>query len=464
MTAKRGIVCVQGLGFVGAAMATAVAQATDGEGRCFEVIGLDRDTPDGRDRVAAINEGRFPFATADEELAKATAAAVREAGNLSATTDPAVLARADIVVVSIGLDLDRSVAPPQVDLKGLRAAVATIGAHLRPDALVIVETTVPPGTCERVIAPLLAECLQARGLPGDAFLLAHAYERVMPGREYLHSIVNFWRCYAGHTDAAADACGAFLSRIINVADYPLTRLSSTRASETAKVLENSYRSVTIALMEEWGRFAEAIDIDLFEVVDAIRVRPTHSNMRTPGFGVGGYCLTKDPLFADVAARELFDRGDLQFPFCTQAVAINERMPLVSVERVASMLGGLEGRRLLLLGVSYRPDVGDTRYSPSESFVRAVRAQGGTVLVHDPIVRYWPELDLEVGEEVPSPEGVDAVVLGVPHRAYLAMDMLAWLDGRRPVVFDAAGVLSAAQRRALVGAGVRLGSIGRGDGQ
>src|SRR5262249_19673396 len=156
---------------------------------------------------------------------------------------------------------------------------------------------------------------------------------------------------SGATPAAADACEAFLSQIINVQAYPLTRLHSTTASETAKVLENSYRAINIAFIEEWGQFAEEVGIDLFEVIDAIRVRPTHNNIRQPGFGVGGYCLTKDPLFAAVAARDLFDREDLAFPFSSRAVEVNARMPLRTLDRVRNLLGGsLTGRRLLLLGV------------------------------------------------------------------------------------------------------------------
>ena len=144
----------------------------------------------------------------------------------------------------------------------------------------------------------------------------------MPGKDYFNSIINYWRVYSGINDESADRCRDFLETVISTNEYPLTRLKKTTASEISKVLENSYRATTIAFMEEWGRFAEAVDVDLFEVVDAIRMRPTHSNMRQPGFGVGGYCLTKDPYFAMLASRELFNRNDLEFPFSTMAVRLN----------------------------------------------------------------------------------------------------------------------------------------------
>lgn len=457
----RKVICIQGLGFVGSAMATAVAAAEDQGVPRFDVVGVELDSPFGKGRAEAIEEGRFPFPTTDDLLVAATARAVRETGNLSATCDPTAFERADVVVVSVGLDIDRSEEVPRIAMDGFLAAMQTLGRRIREGTLVIIETTVPPGTCERVVAPLLEREFLARGLPSDGFLLAHSYERVTPGRDYLRSITNFWRCYAGHTDEAAEACAAFLEQVINVEEYPLRRLSSTTASETAKVLENTYRATTIAMMEEWGRFAEGVGIDLFEVIDAVRVRPTHSNMRQPGFGVGGYCLTKDPLFAEAAARELFQRPDLRFPFATQAVEVNFAMPTVTLEHLDELLDGLEGRSILLLGVSYRPDVGDTRHSPSELFVREARARGAKVVVHDPLVPLWEELDEVLPEAMPGAEGLDAVVLAVGHLPYRTLDYLEWMGKERPLVFDANAVLSPEARSSLREAGCRVHGIGLG---
>jgi nucleotide sugar dehydrogenase len=458
----RGTVCVQGLGFVGTAMAVAVASARDAAGNPrFNVVGVDLPTPAGRARIEAVNAGVLPITSLDPTLDAAFAAAV-DAGNLVATDDVAAYALADVTLVDIHLDLEERDGRPHVDYAPFRAAIATLGAWMRPGTLIIVETTVPPGTCRYVAGPVLAEALAARGLPPEAIQLAHAYERVMPGQHYLDSVVNFWRVYAADTPAAADACGRFLSDIVNVAEYPLTRLDSTVASETAKVLENSYRAATIAFMEEWGRFAEAAGVNLFEVVDAIRRRPTHSNMRQPGFGVGGYCLTKDPLFATVAGRDFFGLGDHAFPFCEDAVAANRAMPLVSLQQVAARLGGsLQGRRLLLLGVSYREDVGDTRYSPSETFYRAAVAAGAAVACHDPLVTHWAETGLALPGVLPSPEHADAVVLAVAHREYRTLDWLSWLKAARPLIFDANHVLADDTLAQLRAAGCPVAAIGRG---
>jgi UDP-N-acetyl-D-glucosamine dehydrogenase len=456
------VVCIQGLGFVGAAMAVAVASARDSRGRApLTAIRGDLPTPLRRERIHPMNAGRFPFRTGAGALIEATSAA-RAAGNLSATSDATAFARADVVVIDVHLDVARSGEQATIDYTPFRAALRTVASQARPGTLLIVETTVPPGTCERVVVPEVAAALRARGLAEDALLIAHSYERVMPGEDYLASITNFWRVYAGHTSAAADACEAFLSQVINVADYPLTRLASTTASETAKVLENSYRATNIAFIEEWGRFAEAVGIDLFEVLTAIRRRPTHNNIRQPGFGVGGYCLTKDPLFVGIAARELFDRGDLRFPFSEMAVQVNARMPMVSLDRVQDLLGGtLAGKRILLMGVAYRQDVADTRYSPAESFVVEGRRRGAEVLVHDPLVTDWPELGMAVAAEPPPARSLDAVVLAVPHRAYRTFDFAVWLRDGKPLVLDANAVLTPVQRRAVLEAGCALHAIGEG---
>lgn len=459
----RPVVCIQGLGFVGAAMALAVANARDSEGLpCFNVVGVELPTSEGLSKVEALNSGRFPFKNNDSKIAKALSEAY-SIRNLIATTALEVYSLASVTIVDINLDVSYVDGNPTLEFNGFRSAIRTLGNYMQPGSLIIIETTIPPGTCEKVVAPELETALIERSLPQDSILLAHSYERVMPGRNYLDSIINFWRVYAGYTPDAADACEAFLSKIIDVKSYPLTRLGSTTASEFGKVLENSYRATTIAFMEEWGRFAEAVGVDIFEVVAAIRKRPTHSNIRTPGFGVGGYCLTKDPLFGKLAAKEFFGLENMDFLFSTKAVLTNNAMPLVSLDKVQSLLGGdLKGKIILLLGVSYLHDVGDTRYSPSQIFIENARLRGAKVIWHDPLVDYWPELNESTETKLPSPIGVDAIVFAIPHEEYRNLEAGRWLNGAKPIIMDAFNVLSKQQREAFRKAGCKVVSIGRGE--
>lgn len=462
--AERPVICVLGLGFVGAAMAVAVSEAqNDDQTPCFNVVGIDLPTDRGQFAIRSLNSGSFPADSNDQDLAAAVVRANRR-GNLVATSDQDALALAEIVIIDINLDLG-----PQdkegdftVDFTSFLKAIESVGNRIRPGCLVLVETTVPPGTCSKIVYPKLCECFERRGLPRHGFHLAHSYERVMPGDHYLKSITNFWRVYAGYNEAAADRCEDFLKKITNYQEFPMTRLDNTVASETAKVLENSYRATNIAFMEEWGRFAENVGVDLFQVLDAIRMRPTHNNIRQPGFGVGGYCLTKDPLFARAAAKHIFHRPDLDFPFSKRAVSVNNAMPIVSVERLMSMLGGtMKGKHILLFGISYRPDVGDTRYSPSETFAKEATERGARLSFHDPLVRHWEALGIGVSRDLPSPEGIDALVFAVGHREYKSTDFVSWLRGCKPAILDANQVLTSEQSRSLRALGCRVESIGRG---
>ena len=279
----RPIVCVQGLGFVGSAMAVATSISKTGASKLnFNVIGIDLDTELGNERIDAINQGIFPFNTNDALLKKSIGNAY-EQQNLIATSDESAFSLADIIIIDIHLDINFFDDEPILDFSTLEIALGSIATHLKKGTLIIVETTVPPGTCEKVIIPKLKEILSERNLSLDDIFLAHSYERVMPGDDYLDSIINFWRVFSGMNNDSADLCEQFLSKIINIDQFPLTRLSSMTASETAKVLENTYRAVNIALIDEWTKYAELVGIDIYEVIDSIRKRPvsyTHLTLPT----------------------------------------------------------------------------------------------------------------------------------------------------------------------------------------
>ncbi len=461
---RRKVVCVQGLGFVGSAMSVAIASARDKEGNpSYNVIGIDVPSEAGFRKAMSINEGVFPFENSDKKLEKKLQEA-STIGNLKATTDKENFKYADIVVVDINLDVKYSDdGYPYLDLDLFKEAMRAIGSRIKEDTLVLVETTVPPGTCQRVVRPIISEEFQKREITGEPHI-AHSYERVMPGENYLDSIISYWRVYSGIDEESADMCKAFLESVIRTDEYPLTRLKNTTSTETAKVLENSYRATTIAFMEEWGRFAEAVDVDMFEVVDAIRMRPTHSNMRQPGFGVGGYCLTKDPFFAMLASKELFGRDDLEFPFSTMAVRYNNKMPVVSVDYIDRFLGGLKDKKILLLGISYRQDVGDTRYSPSEIFAKEVIKRGGIMTYQDPLVTNWMEMDISVKQEIPLFEEFDAVVFAVQHKEYSDIDFSSIHTAKKLLIFDSNRVLIDEQIETINNnSSLIFKSIGRGIG-
>ena len=227
-------------------------------------------------------------------------------------------------------------------------------------------------------------------------------------------------------------------------------------------MENSYRAVNIAFIDEWTKFGEKIGVDLFNITEAIRVRPSHANIRYPGLGVGGYCLTKDPTFAPAAAAQLFGEN-LSFPLSKIAVKINDEMPLHTFNRLLPFLdNSLTDKTILVCGVSYRQDIGDTRYSPSEKLVRELLDQGAKVVCHDPYIEFWEEMNQDLPKQLPPGNKYDAIIMAVPHKEYKMLDIAEWANGCR-IVLDANMVLSDEQRKIARESGIRVESIGRANG-
>lgn len=463
----KKVVVVQGMGFVGSVMGLVVANALTEE---YAVIGIDLPTPAAYWKIRSVNEGVFPVLASDPKI-PAYFARAREKRNYYATCDPSAYGKADVVIVDINLDVkkrsgsDLELQEYHVDLAPFRKAIESIGAHCRPEVLVLVETTVPPGTTEKIVAPILRERLSQRGIDPSALKVGHSYERVMPGPRYVDSIQNFYRVYAGTDTPSADAVEAFLRTVIRTDEYPLTRLGNTNATEIAKVLENSYRAMNIAFMVEWSRFAEEAGVDIYEVVQAIRMRPTHQNIMLPGLGVGGYCLTKDPLLASWARMHLFGSSDPLYQSET-GVRINDQMPRFAFEYLRSCFPvALQDKKVLLLGVSYLNDVGDTRSTPVEGFYDRLLAAGCHITLHDPHVLYWEEKDLWVSQDLDAllTGSYDIIAITTGHREYRGNDALIRRLAELPpaFVYDTIGVLSN-QEISTLAARHRVKVIGRGD--
>lgn len=418
----KPVIVVQGLGFVGAVMSLVCANALTEN---YAVIGIDLAREDTYWKIKSINEGTFPIVASDPKIEEFYQTAITK-NNLYATYDTYAYSQADVVIVDINLDVAKEsnfygdLDGYNVNLTAFRKAIQAIGNNCKEDVLILVETTVPPGTCQKVVYPLIKECLEKRGLNTDKFKLGHSYERVMPGPNYIDSIQNFYRVFSGIDKGSAIATEKFLRTIISTEKYPLTELGNTNATEMAKVLENSYRAMNIAFAVEWSRFAEEAGVNLYEVVRAIRMRPTHKNLMLPGIGVGGYCLTKDPLLASWSKQSLFDSKD-GLGQSEQGVKINDKMPLYAYQFMKQELGveDLKGKKVLLLGVSYRSNVGDTRYSPVEPFYNYLLDDNAEVFLHDPYVRHWEEKEIEVEEHFTEifKEKLDIVAITTGHVEY-----------------------------------------------
>jgi nucleotide sugar dehydrogenase len=241
----------------------------------------------------------------------------------------------------------------------------------------------------------MKKAFEKRGI-ADEPLLAHSYERVMPGRNYVASIRDFWRVCSGTNDEAKKKVVKFLKDVLNTEKYPLTVLDRPIESETAKIIENSYRATILAFMDEWSLFSERNGIDIKKVIEAIKIRPTHSNLMFPGPGIGGYCLPKDGGLGVWAYRHILGWEDDIFTFTPHAIDVNDtralHVPQLVRDALRNMGKPIAAAEVLILGASYREDVGDTRYSGSELIVRRLTEMGADVKVHDPYLDHWWELE------------------------------------------------------------------------
>lgn len=463
----KKVVIVQGMGFVGSVVSLVVANALTEE---YAVLGVDLPVPASWWKIQSINEGIFPIVADDPKIGLFYRQA-REKENLYATCDPYAYSKADVIIVDINLDVAKQsggngeLEEYDVDLAAFKKAIHSIGMNCQPDVLVLVETTVPPGTCSKIVKPFLEKLLGERELPTDQLRIGHSYERVMPGPKYIDSIQNFYRVFSGVDEASAIATEAFLRTMIKTDEYPLTRLGNTEATEMAKVLENSYRAMNIAFMVEWSRFAEEAGVDIYEVVNAIRMRPTHKNIMLPGLGVGGYCLTKDPLLASWARINLFD-GEEGLKQSETGVHINDQMPYFAFRYLqAQYPGSLAGKKVLLLGVSYLNDVGDTRNTPVQGFFEQLEAADCEITLHDPHVVYWEEKKLRINSDLESLLGrpYDFIIVTTGHREYRNNPRLINAILRQPEIFfyDTIGILTKDEIKQLAGRHT-VKVIGRGD--
>lgn len=491
------IVVVMGLGFVGAVMAGVVAdsvdKATEKPGKF--VIGMQRPSTRSFWKIPLFNRGISPIKAEDPEVAPMIERCVNQKKTLTATFTYDALKLADTLVVDVQCDFLKqelgNLRSGFADISALESSFKVIGKKISPHCLVLIETTVPPGTTEYVAYPIIKKAFKNRGIE-DEPLLAHSFERVMPGKDYVRSVRDFWRVCSGINDESRERVRRFLSEILNVDEYPLTVLDRPIESETCKIVENSYRATILAFLNEWSLFAETNGVDLIKVVDAIKVRPTHSNIIFPGPGIGGYCLPKDGGLGLWAYKHLMGYENDIFKITPQAININDTRALHAAQLVRDALRNM-GRivaasQVTILGVSYREDVGDTRYSGTELIVRKLTEMGAEVKAHDPYVQHWWELEKQdtypaIGASwsrffrnqehlaefsmtaglKEALKGSDAVVFAVRHRPYLEVepDQVVDMVGAPLAVVDCFGILDDSKIERYFELGCEVKGLGRG---
>jgi UDP-N-acetyl-D-glucosamine dehydrogenase len=493
---NREIVVVMGVGFVGAVMAAIVADTVDEKGQPSKfVIGMQRPSARSFWKIPMLNRGVSPVKAEDPEVDPMITRCVIGKKTLIATYTYDVLKLADVVVVDVQCDYLKAelgnVRSGETDMAALEASLGVIAEHIPPEALVLIETTVAPGTTEQVAYPIMKKVFRKRGIKTDP-LLAHSYERVMPGRNYVASIRDFWRVCSGINPPAKERVVKFLNEVLNTKKYPLTVMDRPIESETAKIVENSYRATILAFLDEWSLYAERNGVDIVKVIKAIKVRPTHSNIMFPGPGIGGYCLPKDGGLGVWAYKHILGFEDDIFKMTPMAIDINDTRGLhvgqLTRDALRNMGKPIASADVLILGAAYREDVGDTRYSGSEIVIRKLAEMGAEIRVHDPYVEHWWEFEQQdsypgVGQskaqffrnqeklkEIRIEQNLDkalkdanAVILAVPHEAYLNLDPARVVKaiGQPAAIIDCFGILSDDNIRQYFQLGCEVKGLGRG---
>ncbi len=418
---KRAVTAVIGLGYVGLAVACALAHAG------FRVLGIERD----HDKAAQIAAAICPISGHEPRLAELLKEAI-QSGRLQVSNDPQDCREASVILIAVETPVDAVSKAPRYE--ALKGALRDLGPSIQTGALVIVESTIAPGTMEGVVRPLLEETSGKKA--NEGFHLVHCPERVMPGK-LLANLRTCSRVIGGSTPYAAELARELYRHLVE-ADLDLTDVLT---AELVKATENTYRDVQIALANEMALLCENVGADVYRVRELVNKSPLRA-MHLPGAGVGGHCIPKDPWLLVYGTR-----GKLQARLIPTAREINDHMPLhvaeLAEEGLAEAGKDIREAKVMVLGYSYLENTADDRNSPTMALVERLKALGAKVTIHDP---FFEEYDAPLQQAVTAS---DCVILMVAHEEYRALDLAdlkAWLA--TPVLIDGRNLFDKKKARDL----------------
>ncbi len=402
--ARTARMAVIGLGYVGLPVAALFAE------QGFTVTGVDLKA----ERVALINQGISPIEGKEPGLAGLIARVV-ESGSLRATSDYDSLRDCDVILLDVETPVNQAHIP---EYAALRSALTSLAAVLKEGALVVVESTIMPGTMQNVVRPILEE--NSGRKCGLGFYLGNCPERVMPGK-LLYNLVHMSRVAGGDSPATAAAMQSLYRHIVQ-AEIDATDWIT---AELVKTVENTYRDVQIAFANETALICEALGADVWRVRELVRKSPGRE-MLLPGAGVGGHCIPKDPWLLASSVRG----QDVDIRLIPAARAINSGMPMHMLNLLKTRLQDLKGLRVLVLGYAYLEDSDDTRDAPSQYFLQALQAEGAQAIVHDPFVKEFQ------GDVYAFAQNCDVAVLITAHGEYRQLDFARLKAAlRSPLLLD-----------------------------
>ncbi|MHA1907702.1 MAG: nucleotide sugar dehydrogenase [Candidatus Thorarchaeota archaeon] len=401
-------IVVIGMGYVGIPAAALLADV-DG----YDVTGLQRRSKRSGWKIDVLNSGKSPFEGDEPGLDELIAKVVAK-GTFRVTDDIDIIKEADIILIDVQTPTDSQNMPRYASL---REVSKNIGERMKKGAMVVVESTVAPGTTKNVVQKIIEEVSSLKC--GEDFDLAFSYERVMPGK-LLEFIINMPRVVGGITPRSAERAVEMYSKIVKE-DISVT---DTLGAELCKTIENTYRDVNIAFANEMALVAESLGVNIYELIELINKRHDRM-MHIPGAGVGGHCLPKDPWLLRYGLYE-YGSWKVEPEFVSLARRVNDRMPIHMSDLVEDALQkkdlSMQGSTITILGISYLENSDDTRNTPAATLLASLQARGANVVLHDPYVREWEFSDHEIMRDiVEAAKDSDCLVIVTKHREYFNLD-------------------------------------------
>lgn len=373
-------IAVIGLGYVGLPLALSASNSG------YKVVGIDNNV----NKVNVLKAG----GTSIEDIENFAVLNSINKGNLLISDDFSEISGSEVILICVPTPLNNYFKP---DLSYIELAANSLSPYIQPGTLIILESTVEPSTTRNFLRPILE---QGSGLTSDQFFVAFSPERIDPSNHLWH-IKNTPKLVAGLTDVACTLAMQFYGNFID----ELVQCQSLEIAETAKLLENSFRLVNISFINELSIFCQKLGIDVNEVIKAAATKPYGFMPFYPSVGVGGHCIPVDPLYLSNKAREI----GAPTRFINLADQINREMPGYFVGRAEEKLGGLKNKKILVVGVAYKPNVADVRETPVSALINGLREKGAQVSWHDDLVKEWN------GEKsVPLSSDFDLVIIATPH--------------------------------------------------
>lgn len=434
---KRQKVTIVGIGYVGSVMSVATAISKNKKNYNFDVTCLDKNNLIGKKKIKIFNDGNYNFHCEDKNLLKSYKKHIFKVKNLSASSNLDKIKESEIVIISISCDItNQKNAKKKLDvfLNSSKIILNYVGEK----TLVLFETTLPPGTIEKKILPIAKNIFKNKGYKKEPNI-AYSYERVMPGENYLSSITNMYRVYSGNNHTSKMLCKKFLMLIINTKKYPLREYKTTTEVELSKIIENSYRAINISLISDWLKFSLKNNLDLNAILDGIRMRTTHNNIRYTGLGMGGYCLTKDPLFSLIGSKYIYNQNE-KFPFSELAIKKRAEINYISFNFIKSKVDYFltKNDKILILGLSYKNNVGDLRFSSAYEIAKKIKKKYKNVYYQDNYIKSVKNLK---STSIKNVNNFKVLILLVNHHYFknLRFDKL-----KNKIIIDLCHVLSANQ--------------------